>query len=121
MPITWNAESEAKLLLGILDQVRGTSFDYHALAAFMGPDVSAAAVKQRICKIRRERLPTSSSGNAGDAQAPAYGSPKKRKQAGGPETPTKKGKAYACVLSDGDANEEQKDGKPVIKADGMKK
>ncbi|KAL2860439.1 hypothetical protein BJX68DRAFT_261381 [Aspergillus pseudodeflectus] len=71
MPITWNTEAEARLLLGILDQLKGHKLDYKALAAYMGPGVTfveipaqtvftdslgctVPALHQRLFKLRRE-------------------------------------------------------------------
>ncbi|KAJ0424176.1 hypothetical protein BJY00DRAFT_277243, partial [Aspergillus carlsbadensis] len=85
MPITWNAEAEARLLLGILDQLKGHRLDYKALAAYMGPGVTTVktpsrrslltalgctvpALQQRLFKLRRE------AGIAGSARGQPAGS-----------------------------------------------
>ncbi|KAL3453800.1 hypothetical protein BJX65DRAFT_77361 [Aspergillus insuetus] len=61
MPITWNAEAEARLLLGTFDQLKGHKLDYKALAAYMGPGYTVPALHQRLFKLRRE------AGTAGSA------------------------------------------------------
>ncbi|KAL4873484.1 hypothetical protein BDV12DRAFT_160120 [Aspergillus spectabilis] len=124
MPMTWNAEAEAKLFLGVLDQVRGAKLDYKALAAFMGPNCSVAALQQKIFRLRREAgTPVSSPAKTCGVQTPATGTLKKRKLARSPETPTKKGKGSACDLDAGECGEGEgeSDIKPIIKKEDEKK
>ncbi|KAL4938394.1 hypothetical protein BDV06DRAFT_226025 [Aspergillus oleicola] len=53
--ITWNADADAKLFLGVLDQLRDAklSLDYEKLAAFMGPGVVRGAIVNRITRLKR--------------------------------------------------------------------
>ncbi|KAL2835540.1 hypothetical protein BJY01DRAFT_75672 [Aspergillus pseudoustus] len=69
MPIAWTGEAEARLLLGILDQLKGVKLDYKALAAYMGPGCTVPALHQHLFKLRRE------AGAAGAALGKPAGSP----------------------------------------------
>ncbi|KAL3470837.1 hypothetical protein BJX99DRAFT_263859 [Aspergillus californicus] len=93
MPISWNAEAEAKLLLGVLDQLPGAKLDYKALAQFMGPDCSVPAVKQHVQKLRRTSGTSGSASQenaAGKVQPSPASTPKKTKRAQSPATPMKR-------------------------------
>ncbi|KAL5050041.1 hypothetical protein BDW71DRAFT_141743 [Aspergillus fruticulosus] len=122
MPMTWNAEAEARLLLGILAQVKGARLDYKALAAHMGPECSVAALHQHIFKLRRdagipasspERARVHSSGNT----------PVKSKRPASAGTPISRAKRPYCFIDDDDEDEEDlnKDVKPIIKDEDEKK
>ncbi|KAE8154610.1 hypothetical protein BDV25DRAFT_135778 [Aspergillus avenaceus] len=87
MPITWTAETDAKLFLGFLAQCRSENFkpDYEKLAAHMGPEVTACAIQNRIIRLRRMV-----EDKAGSESAPT--TPAKRKPGRPPKsaTPTPK-------------------------------
>ncbi|KAL4924336.1 uncharacterized protein BDV17DRAFT_295549 [Aspergillus undulatus] len=128
MAITWDPKAETKLLLGILAQLKGTSLDYKALAAHMGPGCSVAALHQHICKLRREAgIPAKSPAKARNAQrSSATSTPKKpasisnkSKRAASPETPTDRAKKrYRILDEDEDSDDDVKvkmEYNPVIK------
>ncbi|KAL4979233.1 hypothetical protein BDW66DRAFT_127919 [Aspergillus desertorum] len=102
MPMTWNAEAEARLPLGILAQVKGARLDYKVLAAHMGPgmalllkttnyltdprtECSVGVLHQHISKLRR------------DAGIPAS-SPRKSKRPASTETPISQAKIPYCFF-----------------------
>ncbi|KAL4773823.1 hypothetical protein BDW60DRAFT_184667 [Aspergillus nidulans var. acristatus] len=120
MPMTWNAEAEARLLLGILAQVRG-ALDYKALAAHMGPECSVMALRQHIFRLRRDAgIPASSPRKA--RVHPSEYTPKGSKQAASAGTPVSRVKRPYCFIDDDDEDKDsEKDVKPIIKDEDEKK
>ncbi|KAL4786162.1 hypothetical protein BJX76DRAFT_134295 [Aspergillus varians] len=121
MRMTWNAENEARLVLGIIAQVPGARLDYKALASFMGPGCSVAALQHHIFKLRREAgIPVNSPGKARHAQT---STPNKSKQAGALQTPIEQAKNPYYVVDDDDDDDDQMkmDVKPIFKEEEDKK
>ncbi|KAL4764386.1 uncharacterized protein BDW70DRAFT_157030 [Aspergillus foveolatus] len=111
MPMTWNAEAEARLLLGILAQVRGV-LDYKALAAHMGPECSVIALRQHISRLRRDAgIPASSPKKA--RVHPSEYTPKVSKQ-----TASRVKRPYCFI--DEEKEDSEKDFKPIIKCEDEK-
>ncbi|KAL2827082.1 hypothetical protein BDW59DRAFT_144666 [Aspergillus cavernicola] len=107
MPMSWNSEAEAKLLLGDFQQLKGVTLDYKALADFMGP---VPAIKQQVLKLRRESGTSVANGRGGSgADVPFLARTRKRsKPAQSSETPLKKAKsAYHILDNDDDVGEEE--------------
>ncbi|KAL3262874.1 hypothetical protein ABHI18_002307 [Aspergillus niger] len=81
----WTSEANAKLLVGVLEQMRGRmKLDYERLATHMGTDCTACAIEQQIIKLRRQASNSSptkstagSSGNKPTSTTPST-TPKKR-------------------------------------------
>ncbi|KAL4802381.1 hypothetical protein BDV18DRAFT_164203 [Aspergillus unguis] len=107
MVMTWNAEADAKLFLGVLNQLKDAKLklDHEKLAEFMGPDCIPGAISNRINRLRKAAESqmggaaatpagspsgaTKSSGQAGEendeeAGSLGKGSPQKRKAVGKP-------------------------------------
>ncbi|KAL4743419.1 hypothetical protein BDV11DRAFT_178245 [Aspergillus similis] len=121
MPMTWNAEAEARLLIGILAQLKG-SLDYRALADHMGPECSVMALRHRIFKLRRDAgIPASSPRKA--RVHPSGNTPKVSKLPASAETPISRAKRPYCFIDDDDEGKEdsEKDVKPIIKDEDEKK
>ncbi|RDW86348.1 uncharacterized protein DSM5745_02990 [Aspergillus mulundensis] len=119
MPKTWNSEAERKLLVGILAQV--DRVDYPTLAAHMGDGFSVAALRQQICKLRREAgIPANSVGRA-RVQAQG-GTPRKSKQSACKDTPIERAKRPYCFIDDDNDEDKDlhKDVKPIIKEEDDK-
>ncbi|KAL3461297.1 hypothetical protein BJX64DRAFT_163324 [Aspergillus heterothallicus] len=85
MPISWTAEAETKLLLGILDQFKGAKIDYKALAAYMGPGCTVSALHQHMFKLRREAVAAGANLGKPAGRSPSTPSPSKRSK--GPLSP----------------------------------
>ncbi|KAJ5297830.1 hypothetical protein PENANT_c012G00924 [Penicillium antarcticum] len=87
MPFKWTAESDNKILLGILSHLKDTNIrlDMDKIAAFVGPDVTTNALSCRIGRLKK--LAEGSFVGNGDFTTPTT-SPQKRK--GTPRTPAKK-------------------------------
>ncbi|GAD97994.1 AT hook motif protein [Paecilomyces variotii No. 5] len=51
MPMTWNAEADARLLIAII-AVGNPKMDYDKLSEFMGGDCTAYAIQHRIRKLK---------------------------------------------------------------------
>ncbi|KAL4820887.1 hypothetical protein BDW67DRAFT_151477 [Aspergillus spinulosporus] len=120
MPMTWNAEADARLLLGILAQVKGY-LDYKALAAHMGPECSVEALRQHILKLRRDTGIPASSPRKARAHLSEY-TPKGSKQPASATLIPRVKRPY-CFIDDDDASKEdsEKDIKPIIKDEDEKK
>ncbi|PKY03413.1 hypothetical protein P168DRAFT_283156 [Aspergillus campestris IBT 28561] len=91
MPMNWNADTDAKLLVGILMQLRsaGVKVNTYELAVFMGPECTPSAIENRIVRLRRQVEGLPETPEAGRTPQKT-----KRKDAHSePKTPTKKGKA----------------------------
>ncbi|PLN83895.1 hypothetical protein BDW42DRAFT_191886 [Aspergillus taichungensis] len=90
MPMNWNSDTDAKLLVGILMQLRsaGVKVNTQELAVFMGQGCMPCAIDNRIVRLRRqvEGLP-------GIPEAGRTPQKAKRKDIQSePKTPTKKRK-----------------------------
>ncbi|KAL1848080.1 hypothetical protein Plec18167_008777 [Paecilomyces lecythidis] len=51
MPMTWNAEADARLLIAII-AVGNPKMDYDKLSDYMGGDCTAYAIQHRIRKLK---------------------------------------------------------------------
>ncbi|KAI9814035.1 MAG: hypothetical protein M1827_003499 [Pycnora praestabilis] len=71
MPVSWNAEADAKLLLLIV-KVHDVKLDYAALATGMGEDVTPLAVSKHIAKLRSKAV----NANEGTPTSKPKGRPK---------------------------------------------
>ncbi|KAL1643137.1 hypothetical protein SLS58_005106 [Diplodia intermedia] len=102
MPMNWNAEADAKLLLGILKIYdikinKGPMLD--ELNAFMGPDCVGLAITNRITRLKKA-AEADGIGTASGSVTPAAKTPKSGKRKNGnasgdssqdnEESPTKK-------------------------------
>ncbi|OJJ76647.1 hypothetical protein ASPBRDRAFT_39137 [Aspergillus brasiliensis CBS 101740] len=82
----WTNEANAKLFVGVLEQMRGRiKLDYDRLASHMGSDCTACAIEQQILKLKRQAnnpSPTKStpanSNNKSTSTTPSS-TPKKRR------------------------------------------
>ncbi|OOF99278.1 hypothetical protein ASPCADRAFT_2701 [Aspergillus carbonarius ITEM 5010] len=101
----WTADANAKLFIGVLDQMRGKlKLDYEVLAAHMGSDCTACAVEQHIVKLKRQANKLSN-GSAKGARGSSNkstptGTPTKRQADQTPMTPTKKVKEDRLSAAD---------------------
>ncbi|OJJ00450.1 hypothetical protein ASPVEDRAFT_39932 [Aspergillus versicolor CBS 583.65] len=110
MAIHWNAEAEARLLMGILAQMQ--RLDYKALAAFMGSGCSVPALKNHICKLRREAgVPA---GSSGKPRTPSTRTPTKAGKAAA-DSPINQAKRQYHIVDDDDDDDDDDDGDKVIK------
>ncbi|PKX89753.1 uncharacterized protein P174DRAFT_378450 [Aspergillus novofumigatus IBT 16806] len=75
MPMTWDHEADAKLLLRIFT-TSNIKLDYEDLAKHMGPDCTTVAIQRRIQRLRMD--PRAGSATNGDSSTPA--TPEKRKR-----------------------------------------
>ncbi|GIK02112.1 hypothetical protein Aspvir_006155 [Aspergillus viridinutans] len=78
MPMTWDHEADAKLLLRIFT-TSNIKLDYEDLAKHMGPDCTTIAIQRRIQRLRMD--PRAGGAVNGDSSAPA--TPEKRKRGRG--------------------------------------
>ncbi|GFF35292.1 hypothetical protein IFM51744_02738 [Aspergillus udagawae] len=88
MPITWDHEADAKLLLRIFT-TSNINLDYEDLAKHMGPDCTIIAIRSRIQRLRVD--PRVGIAVNGDSSAPA--TPEKRKRGRGKKDAADKDKA----------------------------
>ncbi|KAI9375933.1 hypothetical protein BJX61DRAFT_539389 [Aspergillus egyptiacus] len=112
MPMTWTAESNAKLFLGVLELLKhqNVKLDYGWLAEYMGPDCTKRAIDHQIQKLKKQagaRSPadesSTASASAETTSTPAP-TPKKRRAPGSSRsTPAKKAKM--AEEEDGDDDE----------------
>ncbi|KAL2004824.1 hypothetical protein VTN00DRAFT_3097 [Thermoascus crustaceus] len=84
MPMTWNHQVDAKLLVAVI-KVGKPKLDFDALAKFMGEGCTAYAIQHRIRKLQAK----ANGKDQDDKSAPT--TPSKRENAGGdkPSTPKK--------------------------------
>ncbi|GAQ11555.1 hypothetical protein ALT_8876 [Aspergillus lentulus] len=75
MPMTWDHEADAKLLLRIF-MTSNIKLDYEDLAKHMGPDCTTIAIQRRIQRLKMD--PRAGSAVNGDSSTPA--TPEKRKR-----------------------------------------
>ncbi|PKY05069.1 hypothetical protein P168DRAFT_304150 [Aspergillus campestris IBT 28561] len=97
MRMTWNGDSNAKLFLGVLSQIKDhkLKLDYKELSEYMGPECSVRAVQQQIDKLRKQVEEQDGAANGDAATSPKPSTPSKRKYGkdnGTPGTPSKKTK-----------------------------
>ncbi|OJJ86770.1 uncharacterized protein ASPGLDRAFT_1267919 [Aspergillus glaucus CBS 516.65] len=81
MPMTWNDQSDAKLLVAIL-HTTSAKLDYAAIAEYMGPECTKVAVQIRITRLKKQvhdaSNPTAAVAASDEGSAPA--TPEKRKK-----------------------------------------
>ncbi|PLB42641.1 uncharacterized protein BDW47DRAFT_121743 [Aspergillus candidus] len=98
MPMTWNGDTNAKLFLGVLSQLKNLKLklDYKELSEYMGPgECSVRAVQQQIDKLRKQVEEQNGAANDDAATSPKPSTPSKRKSGkdnGTPGAPSKKTK-----------------------------
>lgn len=106
MPV-WNAESDAKLLLGVLAWLRDSKIklDTEWLAKYMGEDCTACAINNHIVRIRRQVEGPTNENKTPEVtpKKAAAKTPSKRKAASTPGSARKKNKGK-IMDSDGDVN-----------------
>ncbi|KAL2808288.1 hypothetical protein BJX63DRAFT_409750 [Aspergillus granulosus] len=107
MPMLWSAEANAKLLVGMIAQLKGQAvkLDYRKLAKHMGPECNAKSVMNQFTKLRRQAAEavndtgdegqTDDVDNQTETDAAAKPAPKKRHAGGasGKNTTAKKKKS----------------------------
>ncbi|KAL6233047.1 hypothetical protein BDW75DRAFT_216108 [Aspergillus navahoensis] len=116
MPMHWTAEANAKLFIGVLEQIKNQSvkLDYKALAEHMGPECNAKSIQNQFTKLKKQAA--EECGNSGvKSSAILSDTPKKRRAPAGSKvgTPDKKKKGAAVVMEDdsdaeGETDTEQK-------------
>ncbi|KAJ0421965.1 hypothetical protein BJY00DRAFT_281507 [Aspergillus carlsbadensis] len=74
MPMVWNDQADAKLLLAIINMTT-TKLNHAAIAEFMGPDCTASAVQHRIQRIKEKAKNNPALGN----NATEEGTPEKKR------------------------------------------
>ncbi|KAL4994944.1 hypothetical protein BDV10DRAFT_188573 [Aspergillus recurvatus] len=117
MPMNWTAEANAKLFIGVLEQIKTQSIrlDYKALAEHMGPECNAKSVQNQFTKLKKQGA--EKSGNDGaNSSAITNNTPKKRRAPAGSKasTPAKKKKDAAVAMGDDSDTEEDTDIKQKI-------
>ncbi|EEP79283.1 predicted protein [Uncinocarpus reesii 1704] len=105
MPITWNAQADARLLVAIMRTA--PKIDLKAVAEYMGDDVTEYALQHRFRKLKK--LADGDGGEAGSAPTTPSKSPKtpvKSRSAVSKSTPsTSARKRKAVVKPDMDEDE----------------
>ncbi|KAJ5155892.1 hypothetical protein N7492_008695 [Penicillium capsulatum] len=94
MPVKWDAQADAKLLVGVF-ATSNQAVDYHALAEFMGEGVTVNAVRLHIRTLKEKAgIPnTPIKGASKDAKPATKASPVKRKRTTPANTPAAEPKA----------------------------
>ncbi|PLN79509.1 hypothetical protein BDW42DRAFT_195099 [Aspergillus taichungensis] len=98
MPMTWNGDTNAKLFLGVLSQLKNhkLKLDYKELSDYMGPEeCSVRAVQQQIDKLKKQVEEQNGAADGDPATSSKPSTPSKRKSGkddGTPGTPSKKTK-----------------------------
>ncbi|PYH34165.1 uncharacterized protein BO87DRAFT_386660 [Aspergillus neoniger CBS 115656] len=121
----WSSEADAKLFVGVLNQLRGKlKVDYQELATHMGGDCTSCAVEQRMIRLRKQAAsasPAASTGTGGGtANTTPTTTPRKRKGDGLATPAKKKTKTVAAAsakseVKKDDATTVNEDGKAEIK------
>ncbi|GFN16572.1 hypothetical protein AtubIFM55763_008142 [Aspergillus tubingensis] len=118
----WSSEADAKLFVGVLNQLRGKlKLDYQELAMHMGGDCTSCAVEQRMIRLRKQAAsasPAASIGTGGgtaSANSTPTKTPRKRK-GDGLATPAKKKTKTAAAASA--KSEVKKDDATTVNEDG---
>ncbi|KAK2766228.1 hypothetical protein FQN54_007744 [Arachnomyces sp. PD_36] len=88
MPMNWNDQADAKLLIGIIKTAK-PKIDYDALAAYMGEGCTAYGIQHRIRKIQAKANESGDSAPSTPSKA-AGGTPKGKKAPTPRKTPAKK-------------------------------
>ncbi|KAL4887639.1 hypothetical protein BJY04DRAFT_212667 [Aspergillus karnatakaensis] len=115
--MVWNAEADAKLLLGVLEQIKEAklSLDSKKLAEFMGPNCIPGAVCNRLARLKKrggaDTATTTTEDNEDQADGTSKGytgdasdvSPQKRKATRKPRVSVKKAKAEPKAEAEADA------------------
>ncbi|PYH65762.1 uncharacterized protein BO88DRAFT_418404 [Aspergillus vadensis CBS 113365] len=116
----WSSEADAKLFVGVLNQLRGKlKLDYQELAMHMGGDCTSCAVEQRMVRLRKQAAsasPAASTGTGGGtANSTPTTTPRKRK-GDGLATPAKKKTKTVAAASV--KSEVKKDDTTTVNEDG---
>ncbi|PTU25362.1 hypothetical protein P175DRAFT_0539748 [Aspergillus ochraceoroseus IBT 24754] len=105
MPMVWNSEADAKLLLGIFNQLRDAKLklDIDKLAAFMGSDCLPGAVQNRLVRLRKKAEETpdanANTGSEEDKQDPnSPGETSQKRKRGRPRSSKKKAKTEDIAI-----------------------
>ncbi|GLA20990.1 hypothetical protein AnigIFM62618_009964 [Aspergillus niger] len=94
----WSSEADAKLFVGVLNQLRGKlKLDYQELAMHMGGDCTSCAVEQRMVRLRRmataaSMASSSATGGGSSTNTTPNTTPRKRKGDSLATAPAKKTK-----------------------------
>ncbi|GKZ24669.1 hypothetical protein AbraIFM66951_011940 [Aspergillus brasiliensis] len=109
----WSSEADAKLFVGVLNQLRGKlKLDYQDLAMHMGGDCTPCAVEQRMIRLRRlatsATVASSKGTSGGSANSTPTTTPRKRKGDSAANTPAKK-KAKTGVMASAESGKERDD------------
>ncbi|KAL4971919.1 hypothetical protein BDW66DRAFT_163310 [Aspergillus desertorum] len=108
MPMSWTAEANAKLLIGVLEQIKTQSvrLDYKALAEHMGPECNARSVQNQFTKLKKQAAEEFRNAGANESAA-VPDTPKKRRAPVDlkADSPAKR-KKPAAELVRGDSNAE---------------
>ncbi|KAJ5591094.1 hypothetical protein N7450_005066 [Penicillium hetheringtonii] len=75
MPITWDSQADAKLLIGI---VESSTINYQSVADFMGDGCTVSAVKHRVQRLR-ERASHAGSGKTSTNPPKSPSTPKTKR------------------------------------------
>ncbi|KIW32130.1 uncharacterized protein PV07_03700 [Cladophialophora immunda] len=100
MPMTWDADADARLFAAVL-ATSEIKIDYTAVAARMGNGCTAKAVTHRVTNIKNKAKSLEADGDAAPAAPPAANGSRKR----GPKAKTKPEKA----------NDSEDEAKPAAK------
>ncbi|KAL4746506.1 hypothetical protein BDW72DRAFT_197634 [Aspergillus terricola var. indicus] len=96
MPMSWTPEANAKLFIGVLEQIKTQSvkLDYKALAEHMGPECNTKSVQNQFTKLKKQAAEECGTAGANAAAIP-NDTLKKRRAAAGSKTgtPAKKKRA----------------------------
>ncbi|BCS26685.1 uncharacterized protein APUU_51396S [Aspergillus puulaauensis] len=95
MPMNWTAEANAKLLLGVLDQLKETNvkLNYQKLADYMGSECNKKSIENQLSKLRKSAGSDSNNQSTPGTPATPGGTPKKRRAPNSAKsTPSKKKK-----------------------------
>ncbi|OJJ59182.1 hypothetical protein ASPSYDRAFT_105027, partial [Aspergillus sydowii CBS 593.65] len=95
MPMNWTAEANAKLLLGVLDQLKemNVKLNYQKLATHMGSECNKKSIENQLGKLRKMAGGDSNNNSAPGTPATPAGTPKKRRaEDSAKSTPSKKKK-----------------------------
>ncbi|OJJ01803.1 hypothetical protein ASPVEDRAFT_83327 [Aspergillus versicolor CBS 583.65] len=116
MPMNWTPEANAKLFLGVLDQLKekNVKLDNERLAAYMGPECNKKSVENQFTKLRKMVGSDSNNKSAPGTPATPAGTPKKRRAPDSAKsTPSKKKKKDTKDEEEDSSSEEERNVKEV--------
>ncbi|RDW76824.1 uncharacterized protein DSM5745_06816 [Aspergillus mulundensis] len=98
MPMTWTPEANAKLFLGVLEQLRETNvkLSYKRLAEYMGADCTPKSIDNQMQKLRKQAGAGAAAATAtATATAAAAAAPGADSELSAPATPSTSAKRTA--------------------------